>query len=144
MRSLNIHKSLHSLSVSRGSTLPICICRPPPPSTRLPFRLQVACMVRRNWYHIIQLFIIKFRVALHALPTQAHPRRVAKVQSQVQREISDMLHYDTVSTIMTHRTVIWTCTTCIGSSQIRYPKLMTIPAPYGMHACTSKSAKAIL
>ena len=27
---------------------------------------------------------------------QAHPRRIAKVQSQVQREISDMLHYDSV------------------------------------------------
>eukprot|EP00955_Chlamydomonas_euryale_P085694 364139-Chlamydomonas_euryale.AAC.5 len=28
--------------------------------------------------------------------SRAHPRRVAKVASQVQREISDMLHYDTV------------------------------------------------
>ena len=27
---------------------------------------------------------------------QAHPRRIAKVQSQIQREISDMLHYDSV------------------------------------------------
>ena len=65
--------------------------------TRLNFprnRMTVLCMVSLCMSpvhtHLPQFF---------HMGCQAHPRRVAKVQSQIQREISDMLHYDSVSAV---------------------------------------------